>query len=67
MTYDNWLWGTSCTNTLFGAVPEENATAVTLINPTPACSTSSTNANVLTITMTEDLTASDWSTFFMTF
>lgn len=47
VTYDDWTWGTTCTNTQWGVDVDASATpaqtAVTLTNKTPACKVTTTS------------------------
>lgn len=69
VTYDDWTWGSTCTNTLWGVVPADaNTKAVTLTAPTPKCTNvKTTSLQTLTIPMTQDLTAKDYSTMTIKF
>lgn len=68
VTYDDWTWGTTCTNTQWGVDVDASATpaqtAVTLKNKTPACKvTTTTSTYDLVIPIDQDLTATDYATF----
>jgi len=66
VTYEGWTWGTTCTNTQFGATPEDaEADKPTMTNLTPACAVDA--AGALIITVDEDLTSAAWGTFLMKF
>jgi hypothetical protein len=67
VTYDEWTWVATCTNTQFGPDDTDLATpppVTTLVNKTPACSVVN---GELVIKMTEDLTSTDWTNFKMIF
>lgn len=67
VTYDEWTWVATCTNTQFGPDDADPATpppVTTLVNKTPACSVVN---GELVIVMTEDLTSTDWTNFKMIF
>jgi hypothetical protein len=67
VTYDEWTWVATCTNTQFGPDDADPATpppVTTLVNKTPACSVVN---GALVIKMTEDLTSTDWTNFKMIF
>jgi hypothetical protein len=67
MTYSDWTWGTTCTNTQWGiddADLTDTTPAVTLTNKTPKCTvTAKTLTNDLVIPIVQDLTSTDYSTF----
>jgi hypothetical protein len=68
-TYGQWDWVATCTNTQFGindADLTDKVGPTTLKVKTPACAVDKTTGN-LVITMTENLTAADYSVFFMKF
>lgn len=69
VTYEGWTWGTTCTNTQFGATPADPTTDDTpkMTTLAPACAVDAvTGALVITIA-DEDLTSADWNTFLMKF
>jgi hypothetical protein len=66
-SYDEWKWGTKCTNTQWG-IDDADLTAppavVTLKNKTPACAvTTTTDYHTMTIPIAEELTSTDYTTF----
>lgn len=67
MTYDEWTWGTTCTNTQWGvddADTTDSTPAATLKNATPACKVSAgATTSDMVIPIAEDLTTTDYSTF----
>lgn len=67
MTYNDWAWGTTCTNTQWGiddADLTDTKGADTLTNKTPSCKvTAKTATNDLVIPIVQDLTSTDYSTF----
>lgn len=67
VTYDDWTWVTTCTNTQWGiddADTSDTTPAATLTNKTPKCTvTSTTAAHMLVIPIDQDLTSTDYSTF----
>jgi hypothetical protein len=71
VTYDDWTWVTTCTNTQWGindADTSDTTPAATLTNKTPKCTvTSTTAAHMLVIPIAQDLTTTDYSTFFIKF
>jgi len=67
MTYDQWTWVATCTNTQFGkddADLTDKILATTLTNKTPKCTAV---GQVLTIPIDQDFTTTDWTTFKMKF
>ena len=67
ITYDDWTWVTTCTNTQFGvddSDPSDKVGPVTMTNKTPTCSVVN---GALVIQVKEDLTSTDYSTFKMKF
>jgi hypothetical protein len=68
VTYDGWTWGTTCTNTQFGATPADPTTEETpkMTTLTPACAVDAVTG-ALIISVDQDLTSADWSTFLMKF
>ena len=64
ITYDEWNWVPSCTNTQFDADTSGNVAPLTLKDTNPKCAVVN---NALVITMTEDLTSTDYTTFKMKF
>lgn len=67
VTYDDWTWVTTCTNTQFGvddADTTDNVPATTMTNKTPKCSVVN---GALVINIAQDLTSTDFSTFKMKF
>jgi hypothetical protein len=64
VTYSEYTWGTTCTNTQWGADPADaTKKATTLKAPTPKCTvTKGKTTNDLVIPIAEDLTAADWTT-----
>jgi hypothetical protein len=69
VTYEDWTWGSTCTNTLYGIVPVDvNTKAVTLTAATPKCTNvKTTSFQTLTIPIAEPLTAKDYSTMTIKF
>jgi len=66
VSYEGWTFGTTCTNTQFGATPvDAEADLPTMTNLTPACAVNS--AGALIITIDEDLTSAAWDSFLMKF
>lgn len=67
ITYSDWTWGTTCTNTQWGiddADLTDTTPAATLKNKTPKCTvTAATATNDLVIPIDQDLTSTDFSTF----
>lgn len=67
MTYGEWVWGTTCTNTQWGiddADTSDSEPAKTLTNKTPACKVQAgTTTSDLVIPIDQDLTTTDYSTF----
>jgi hypothetical protein len=67
VTYSDWTWGTTCTNTQWGiddADLTDTTPAATLTNKTPACTiTTLASSYDLVIPIAQDLTATDYSTF----
>jgi hypothetical protein len=67
VTYDDWTWVPTCTNTQWGiddADTSDTVPAATLKNKTPKCAVTSTSAaHTLTIPIDQDLTSTDYSTF----
>jgi len=67
VTYTDYTWGTTCTNTQWGiddADPNTKPDATTLKNTTPKCTvTKGKTTNDLVIPIAEDLTTADWTTF----
>jgi hypothetical protein len=61
--YDNWVWGSVCTNTQFG--PDVTGTDVLKTLATTVLGCTSNAAGDLTIVMTEDLLSDNWATFEM--
>jgi len=67
VTYDDWTWVTTCTNTQFGiddADTSDKIPAVTMKTTAPKCSVVN---NALVIPVDQDLTSTDFSTFKMKF
>jgi hypothetical protein len=67
ITYDDWTWVTTCTNTQFGVDDtntDDKIPAVTMTNKTPKCSVVN---GALVIEIAQDLTSTDYSTFKMKF
>jgi hypothetical protein len=67
VTYSDWTWGTTCTNTQWGvddADTSDKIPAKTLKVATPTCKVATkTNSYDLAIDIPEDLTTTDYSTF----
>lgn len=67
VTYDDWTWVTTCTNTQWGiddADTSDNVPAATLKNKNPKCTVvSTTTYHDLVIPIDQDLTSTDYSTF----
>jgi len=68
VTYTDWTWGTTCTNTQWGiddADPAVDPPATTLTNKTPKCkvTTPMTSSYDMVIPIDQDLTSTDYSTF----
>jgi len=67
MTYSDWTWGTTCTNTQWGiddSDTSDSTPADTLTNKTPKCAVTAGSATSdLVIPIAQDLTSTDYSTF----
>jgi hypothetical protein len=68
VTYTDWTWGTTCTNTQWGiddADPATDPPATTLTVKTPKCkvATPTTATYDMVIPIAQDLTTTDYSTF----
>jgi hypothetical protein len=67
VTYSDWTWGTTCTNTQWGvddADTSDKIPAKTLKVPKPTCAVTTRTASYdMVIPIAEDLTTTDYSTF----
>lgn len=69
VTYEEWVWGTTCTNTQWGVDDTDTSDSVgatTLKKTTPTCTVVTPTGGAtsdLVIPIAEDLTTTDYSTF----